>query len=123
MIIIMFRNGYEESVKSMRNRTIRLDRHGDYWAAEEKEKLVRKFNEGEGITAMALEFQRTESAIIQQIETMDLYGRKKKNLLPSSQVVYVPTVKMILHYVPDERNARNYRRKPKCWNHMMTFSL
>lgn len=82
MIIIMFRNGYEESVKSMRNRTVRLDRHGDYWTAEEKEELVRKFNEGEGITAMALEFQRTESAIIQQIEAMDLYGRKKKKSTP-----------------------------------------
>lgn len=78
MVIIMFRNGYEESVKSMRNRTVRLDRHGDYWTAEEKEELVRMFKQGEGITAMALEFQRTESAIIQQIEAMDLYGRKKK---------------------------------------------
>ena len=82
MVIIMFRNGYEESVKNMRNRTVRLDRHGDYWTAEEKEELVRKFNEGEGITAMALEFQRTESAIIQQIEAMDLYGRKKKKVTP-----------------------------------------
>ena len=82
MIIIMFRNGYKESVKSMRNRTVRLDRHGDYWTAEEKDELVRKFNEGDGITAMALEFQRTESAIIQQIEAMDLYGRKKKKSTP-----------------------------------------
>lgn len=79
MVIIMFRNGYEESVKSMRNRTVRLDRHGDYWTAEEKEVLAQKFYEGEGITAMALEFQRTESAIIQQIEALDLFGRKKKN--------------------------------------------
>lgn len=54
MVIIMFRNGYEESVKNMRNRTVRLDREGDYWTAEEKEELVQKFNEGEGITAMAL---------------------------------------------------------------------
>lgn len=84
MIIIMFRNGYEESVKSMRNRTVRLDRHGDYWTAEEKEVLAQKFYEGEGITAMALELQHTESAIIQQIEAMDLYGRKKKKS-PSKQ--------------------------------------
>ena len=79
MVIIMFRNGYEESVKSMRNQTVRLDREGDYWTAEEKEALVQKFNEGEGITAMALELQRTESAVIQQIEALDLFGRKKKN--------------------------------------------
>lgn len=82
MVIIMFRNGYEESVKNMRNRTVRLDREGDYWTAEEKEALVQKFNEGEGITAMALDLQRTESAVIQQIEALDLFGRKKKNPTP-----------------------------------------
>lgn len=79
MIITMFRNGCEESVKNMRNRTVRLDREGDYWTAEEREILVQKFQEGEGITAMALQLQRTESAIIQQIEALDLFGRKKKN--------------------------------------------
>ena len=82
MVIVMFRNGYEESVKNMRNRTVRLDRGGDYWTAEEKEALVQKFNEGEGITAMALDLQRTESAVIQQIEVLDLFGRKKKNPAP-----------------------------------------
>ena len=82
MVIIMFRNGCEESVKNMRNRTVRLDREGDYWTAEEKEALVQKFNEGEGITAMALDLQRTESAVIQQIEALDLFGREKKNPVP-----------------------------------------
>lgn len=79
MIIIMFRDEYTESVKNMRNRTVRLDREGDYWTEEERETLIQKFHEGEGITAMALELQRTESAIIQQIEALDLFGRKKKN--------------------------------------------
>lgn len=77
-MIIMFQDTYTESVKIMRNRTVRLDREGDYWTADEKETLVRKFNEGEGITTMALELQRTESAVIQQIEAMDLFGRKRK---------------------------------------------
>lgn len=78
----MFRDEYTESVKNMRNRTVRLDREGDYWTAEEWETLVQKFNEGEGITAMALQLQRTESAVIQQIEAMDLFGRKKKSSAP-----------------------------------------
>lgn len=82
MIIIMLANEYTESVKNMRNRTVRLDRVGDYWTAEEKEALIQKFNEGEGITAMALQLQRTESAVIQQIEALDLFGRKKKNPAP-----------------------------------------
>ncbi len=65
-----------EAVKSMRNRTVRLDREGDYWTDEEKETLVKLFREGEGITAIAIKLQRTEPAILQQIEKMDLYRRK-----------------------------------------------
>ena len=78
----MSENNYTESVKNMRNRTVRLDREGDYWTAEEREALAQKFHDGVGITAMALELQRTESAVIQQIEAMDLFGRKKKNPTP-----------------------------------------
>lgn len=78
----MFQDDYTESVKNIRTRTVRLDREGDFWTEEEREKLIQKFHEGEGITAMALELQRTESAIIQQIEALDLFGRKKKNSTP-----------------------------------------
>lgn len=72
-------NEYEltEGVISMRNRTVRLDREGDYWNDEEKEQLVRLFRAGEGITAIAIRLQRTEPAIMQQIEKMDLYRRKE----------------------------------------------
>ena len=65
-----------ESVKNMRNRTVRLDREGDYWTDQEKEQLVRMFRDGEGITTMAICLQRTEPAVMQQIEKMDLYQRK-----------------------------------------------
>lgn len=65
-----------EGVISMRNRTVRMDREGDYWTDEEKEQLVKLFQEGEGITAIAIRLQRTEPAIMQQIEKMDLYRRK-----------------------------------------------
>ena len=66
-----------EAVKSMRNRTVRLDREGDFWTEEEKEMLVKMFRDGEGITAIAIKLQRTEPAILQQIEKMDLYRRKE----------------------------------------------
>jgi len=66
-----------EGVISMRNRTVRLDREGDYWTEEEKEQLVKLFREGEGITAIAIRLQRTEPAIMQQIEKLDLYRRKE----------------------------------------------
>ena len=42
-----------EGVINMRRRTVRLDREGDYWTDEEKQKLVQKFLEGEGITAIS----------------------------------------------------------------------
>ena len=65
-----------EAVKSMRNRTVRMDREGDYWTDDEKAQLKTLFQEGEGITAIAIKLQRTEPAILQQIEKMDLYRRK-----------------------------------------------
>ena len=67
-----------EGVINMRRRTVRLDREGDYWTDEEKQKLVQKFMEGEGITAIALELQRSEPAIYQMIEKLDLYNRKNQ---------------------------------------------
>ena len=67
-----------EGVINMRRRTVRLDREGDYWTDEEKQKLVQKFLEGEGITAIALELQRSEPAIYQMIEKLDLYNRKSQ---------------------------------------------
>lgn len=65
------------SVINMRRRTGRLERAGDYWTKEEKEALATAFDGGMGITAMAMKFQRTEPAIFQQIENMDLFERKK----------------------------------------------
>ena len=59
-----------EGVISMRKRTVRLDREGDYWTEEEKETLIRKFREGEGLTAIALELQRSEPAVYQMIEKL-----------------------------------------------------
>lgn len=81
----MFSNEETRSVINMRNRTVRLDREGDYWTDSEKEQLVNLFYEGEGITAMALELQRTEPAICQQIEKLDLYGRKEAPIRRKSE--------------------------------------
>ena len=35
----MFTNEYTESVINMRNRTVRLDREGDYWTEAENSKI------------------------------------------------------------------------------------
>lgn len=75
-----------EVVKCIRNRTVRLDREGDYWEDEEKDQLVRMFHDGVGITEMAMALQRTKPAIIQQVEKLDLYQRKVAPIRRKSQV-------------------------------------
>ena len=67
---------FTETVRNMRNRTARMEREGDYWTDDEKQELVRLFNSGVGITESAVRLQRTEPAVGQQIEKMDLYQRK-----------------------------------------------
>ena len=59
-------NPKEETVIAMRNREIRLNREGEYWTVEA----------GFGITKIAYVLCRTEPAVYQQIESMDLYNRK-----------------------------------------------
>ena len=72
----MNEHGLEEAIKNMRNRGIRLDREGDIWSQDEKDRLEELFYEGVGISEIAIRLQRTEPAVIQQIEKMDLYQRK-----------------------------------------------
>ena len=63
---------YTNTVKNMRKSAVRLERQGDYWSEEDKENLSKMFFEGVGITEMAVILQRSETAIIQQIEKMNL---------------------------------------------------
>ncbi len=67
---------FSDAVKSMRNRNSRLDREGDYWASDEKERLQKMFDSGVGLSEIAIRLQRTEPAVFQQAEKMDLYHRK-----------------------------------------------
>lgn len=54
-----------------RNRKICRER----WKEEDKIRLVEMFDEGVGITKMALELHRSEKAIMAQINKMGLYER------------------------------------------------
>lgn len=65
------------TVKNMRRRTTRMEREGDYWTEEDKEQLDCLFHAGAGITDIAIQLQRTEPAVFQQVEKMDLYQRKE----------------------------------------------
>lgn len=65
-----------EAIRDLRDGNAYTDRTGDYWEPDEKDRLVNMFSAGVGISKMALEFKRTEPAVFQQIEKMDLYHRK-----------------------------------------------
>ncbi len=65
-----------QTIKNMRNRTVRLEREGDYWKDDEKDQLISLFYDGIGLSEIAVILQRTEPAIIQQAEKLDLYQRK-----------------------------------------------
>lgn len=63
--------------QNMRKRTYILDREGDYWTKEDKDQLRTMFYNGVGITKIAITLQRTEPAVSQQIEKLNLYSRRK----------------------------------------------
>lgn len=70
-------NELTQTLVKIRQCTTRLAHEGAYWEEPEKEKLSRMFYSGVGISEIAVELQRTEPAIFQQIEKMDLYQRKE----------------------------------------------
>ncbi len=54
------------------------DKNKDYWLPEEREELADMFHAGYGISEMALYFDRSEIAIVNQLRLMNLFrpGRK-----------------------------------------------
>ena len=79
---MMNQDEFREAVINMRRSPALLERRGEYWSNEDKEKVDNLFNQGVGITEIAMILQRSESAIMQQIEKQDLYDRK---LYPTRQ--------------------------------------
>ena len=60
---------------NLRKNTIRLEREGDYWTPDDNETLTEMFRDGNGISEIAIHLQRSERAVCQQIEKLDLYRR------------------------------------------------
>ena len=72
---MMTQEEIREATRNMRNRTANLERAGDYWTEDEKNQLRELFERGVGLSEIAIRLQRTEPAVSQQTEKMDLYGR------------------------------------------------
>ena len=70
-------NDNQQQLQKLRNRMIRPEREGEYWTENEVATLTRKVCEGCGISEIAVALHRSEPAIMQEIEKLDLYGRKE----------------------------------------------
>ena len=70
-------NDKRQQLQKLRNRMIRPEREGEYWTENEVATLTRKFCEGCGISEIAVALHRSEPAIMQQIEKLDLFDRKE----------------------------------------------
>ena len=57
----------KNNIIAMRSGDFDLDNDGHYWSAAEKRLLIDCFNEGMGISEMALQMGRSEPAIVQQL--------------------------------------------------------
>ena len=73
----MIDNDLQQSLRELRSHRKLPDREREYWSDEEREKLSQKFNEGTGISEIAVALHRSEPAIMQQIEKLDLFDRKE----------------------------------------------
>lgn len=72
---------HRELIKAYRDGYMMPERSGNNWTKDEIEKLSGFFYEGVGISAIALELQRTEVAVIQQLMYQDLiknYGVRRR---------------------------------------------
>ena len=63
-------NNMQELLISLRNGEIPSERSGEYWEEDEKAKLRQMFWTGKGISEMAVNLQRSENAVIQQLLLM-----------------------------------------------------
>lgn len=74
----MTEEAFAESVRNLRSNEGCLERAGDYWSDDDKRRLEEMFDAGVGISEIAIRLQRTEPAVFQQIEKLDLYRRKAR---------------------------------------------
>lgn len=72
---MMDQEKYREAVRTVHRSPASLERRGECWSEEDKGKLSEMFFDNVGITEMAVILQRSETAIMQQIEKQDLYDR------------------------------------------------
>ena len=63
-------NNKQDLLIALRNGEIPSERSGEYWEEGEKKKLEQMFWAGVGISEIAVDLQRSENAVIQQLLLM-----------------------------------------------------
>lgn len=61
-----------ELTRTIREGGLIPERSGEYWSKDEREEMVRSFRSGVGISEIALQLQRSEIAVVQQLVVMKL---------------------------------------------------
>ena len=68
----------EEALAALRSGERPCERSGQYWSKEEREKLLRDFESGEGISDLALELNRTEPAVVQELKNAGAFENQTR---------------------------------------------
>ena len=72
------KNKKTEMTIAMRTGNLKMEKDGDYWSDEDRQKLSDRFFAGVSYNEIALELGRTEPAVQQQIEQMQLYVKSTR---------------------------------------------
>ena len=74
----------QKKLAALRKGELLTERSCGYWSEEEKEKLLCMFWAGIGISEIAIELQRTESAVVKQLMDLDVltYPQNRRKRSP-----------------------------------------
>lgn len=67
----------QKTLRDMRSGVITMDREKEIWTADEQQRLIELFQEGIGVSELAVRLRRSERAISKRIEQLRLYGQKR----------------------------------------------
>lgn len=67
-----------DKTAAMRTGQLKMKREGEYWTDEERKELKIRFLAGVPTNEIAIELERSESAVYQQIEQLQLFVKKSR---------------------------------------------
>ena len=67
-----------DRIKAMRQRTGGIERDGFYWSEAERQQLKTDYENGVGLSEIAAELQRTETAVVQQLIQLDVVKKTQR---------------------------------------------